>query len=158
MGKIDCHANNSYGATVGDLQCFLYYSAYSTPQVYRIQPNWLKNPFPCHDPSETALFLSLLFSITSSVFHLPLKIPLFWKIIFNSSRFGTAQHRKSCPVTTDMVKCSSADRKLHAVTMTRRNGLALKFHLKRLLWSSSMWLKTALKTISSHTRFEYIKY
>lgn len=29
-----------------------------------------------------------------------------------------------------MVKYSSADRKLHAVTMTRRNKLALKFYLR----------------------------
>lgn len=90
-----------------------------------------------------------------SVFHLPLKIPPFWKINFNLSNFGTVQFKKGCSVSTGMVKCASADRKLHAATMTRRNKLALKFYLRRPLWSSSMWMKRALKTISSHTRLEY---
>lgn len=136
---------NAYPITV--------FTAHLKFMVYR------QNDGKIHFSSMTQLsqLSSLLFTITSSVFHLPLKTPLIWKIIFNLSNFDTAWFKKTC-VSTGIVKCSSADRKLHAVTMTRRNKLALKFCLRRLLWSSSMWLKRALKIISSHAQFEYRRY
>lgn len=127
------------------LQCLLYTSSLSyTAKLIAKSMTYLRQLCSC-----------LCFSVSPLLSSL--KISLFWKIIFNSSHFGRAQFKKSCPVTTDRVKCSSAGTKLHVVTMTRRNKLALKFHLKRPLWSSSMWLKIALKTISPHTRLEYIK-
>lgn len=90
-----------------------------------------QNNWKIHFPATTHLrqLCSCLFSITSSVFHLPLKIPIFWKTVYYPNHASTAQLRKSCPATTDLEKCYDADKMLHAVTTNRRNEWALKFHL-----------------------------
>lgn len=108
-----------------------------------------QNNWKIHFPATTHLrqLCSCLFSITSSVFHLPLKIPVFWKTAYYPNHASTAQLRKSCPATTDLEKHYDADKMLHAVT-TNKKCISTEVPFG-LLWSSRLCLKRALKTNSS---------